>query len=80
VVISDLDETGEPAVIGEPVTLAVTLQAAAAPGTVVIASDTRNRVCDRFDHVAFEPVVVGGTAVTPAWRVIGTSMRNRLLA
>jgi DNA-binding response OmpR family regulator/class 3 adenylate cyclase len=80
VVIGVAHDVRERAAVGEPVTLALSLQAAAAPGTVMVASHTRNLVRDVFECIAAEPVMLDGAAVVPAWRVIGARERRRMLA
>ncbi|WP_026620844.1 putative ATPase/class 3 adenylate cyclase (plasmid) [Ensifer sp. WSM1721] len=77
VVVGELIGEGaarEETVIGETPNLAARLQSVAEPGTVVVASTTRQLIRGLFDlaELGFHPLK-GFPASVPAWRVLGES-------
>ncbi|MDK1491884.1 AAA family ATPase [Sinorhizobium sp. 7-81] len=77
VVVGELIGEGaarEETVIGETPNLAARLQSAAEPGTVVVASTTRQLIGGLFDlaELGFHPLK-GFPGSVPAWRVLGES-------
>jgi predicted ATPase/class 3 adenylate cyclase len=77
VVVGELIGEGlarEETVIGETPNLAARLQSVAEPGTVVVASTTRQLIRGLFDlaELGFHPLK-GFPAPVPAWRVLGES-------
>ncbi|MBI1777052.1 MAG: AAA family ATPase [Proteobacteria bacterium] len=75
VVVGDKSETGDarkPVAIGQTPYLAARLQAAAAPGEIVIAASTRRLVGSMFDCRALPAIEVKGLAEpVEAWQVLG---------
>jgi class 3 adenylate cyclase len=75
VVVGDLIGAGaaqEQAVVGETPNLAARLQALADPGTVVIASSTRQLIGALFEYRNLGAVAIKGFAENvPAWQVLG---------
>lgn len=69
------DDAPRQVAIGETPDLALRLQAAAAPGEVVIAASTRRLVGPMFDHRALPDIEVKGLPqLMAAWRVHGEAL------